>query len=117
MKELLKLVTLGAFLPVLALLFWAASCETPAKEETPCEQVTIHHFANLDSALQFYAPYSNLISDTSIYRTQIAELQAEILAVTEINSKLRFRLTKAAQDIAIQNEQLKRCVIDGRTKE
>lgn len=97
---------LGAI--VMLCCFWLAMCE--AEKEQPCEPVTIHHFANLDSALQHYAPYSNLISDTSIYRTQIAELQAELLAVTEINGKLRTRLVKAAQDIAFQHEQLRHCI-------
>lgn len=96
---------LGAI--VMLCCFWLAMCE--AEKEQPCEPVTIHHFANLDSALQHYAPYSNLISDTSIYRTQISELRAELLAVTTLNGKLRTRLTKAAQDIAGMNQQMIYC--------
>lgn len=87
----------------------AVSCESPPKEETPCEPVTVYVVPNYDSALNHFAPYTNLISDTSIYRTQISELRAELLAVTEINGKLRTRLVKAAQDIAGMNQQLKYC--------
>lgn len=106
--RILTIYTAG--LCAIVILFWAAvSCESPPKEEQPCEPVTIHHFANLDSALQFYAPYTNIISDTSIYRTQIAELRAELLAVTVINGKLRIRLAKAAQDIAGMNQQMIYC--------
>lgn len=107
MRETLRIIVYAL---LLSLVCWLGSCGSPPEEETPCEPVTVYVVPNYDSALNHFAPYTNLISDTSIYRTQIAELRAEILAVTVINGKLRTRLAKAAQDIAFQHEQLRHCI-------
>lgn len=114
MKRLSIFIALFFLLPY---MFWQASCEGSTEPTFECkaDSLLIARQANLIDSVNAWKNIA-AINHISIERlnNSLQDLSYEIDARDEQIAKFKNRLDSAIVIIKRQNEQLKRCVIDGR---
>lgn len=85
---------IAAMLLIVMFAFMGPTCEAPPSTPKPCvpDTLTVYEYRyksiNFDSALFYYAPHTNLQTDTANMRLEIKNLKAEVKHGNEIILKL-----------------------------
>lgn len=121
-----NLITYASGFVIMLMLFTAATCEGPIQSSV-CKADSLQSvidklksdttviYIDLNSN-RYPAELSQAINQVAAQEQIIDFLQAKADASDNLNVTYQVRLKQAAAIIKAQNEQLKRCVIDGRIK-